>query len=153
MKQKLSYAVLAVFIISFFGFLSIIIPDTVSAQTARGFCCLDGKLTPSIAPKECQEKGGRFFTNLDEAKKMCKPVGCFCCINGELTEAPSPEACKEKKGVCYSNKDDAVKRCQKSCFCCINGQVNEIAQAACKARNGVCYTTKVDAVQRCQKPK
>ncbi len=153
MKKTLLYVAPAFIFICFLGFIAMMVPDTVSAQTATGgICCINGQLTKAT-PNDCQAKGGRFFTNEHEAAKVCEQSAkCYCCDNGVST-LTTLGTCRIKNNPCYKTKQEATSLCLPPCFCCINGAVSQVSQRACKDKSGVCYTSLNDAKQRCQKLK
>lgn len=153
MKKSLSYGALAFIFFCFLGFVTMIFPDMVNAQTANtGICCLNGQLS-KMPPNDCQTKGGRSFPNERDAARFCEQSAkCYCCDNGLLT-LTTLGICRMKGNPCYKTKQEATNLCVPPCYCCINGSVSQVTQKACKDKSGVCYTTLNDANQRCQKPK
>lgn len=136
---------MAIVFVSFFGILSIFVPDIVNGQLRQqvGLCCFEGKLMPNrVTPDQRHKSDGRPLADGPDAQKTCASLATCCCCTADFTTV----LCHAKKdGTCYKTKEEAANKCR--CFCCRDNKITVTTQENCKG--GTCYQTQDGAMNYC----
>lgn len=67
-------------------------------EDPQGWCCLEGKISPSFET-DCQESQGSFFKTRRQARRACAATRAGCCVDGVFQLDMSAEECARLEGV------------------------------------------------------
>jgi len=133
------------------------------AQTVApimGWCCQDGDVFEATV-NQCNQQGGRFFKNREEAEAYCGPKESkpehergYCCLDGEVFPA-TPEECEERRGRFFWTPEEAEEHCRgehpREGWCCREGDVFPASEAECADHGGRFFHSREAAEEFCHK--
>ena len=122
----------------------------LTTGTAKGYCCIDGKLSKS-RKKECLAEQGLFTTDAMKARRDCERMQGWCCVEGALEKA-TRDWCGKHDGTIYFDQVLAKRKCRPlQGYCCVDGNLAPSTKKACDKRDGRFDVNKAQATRECEK--
>ncbi|MGD2087817.1 MAG: hypothetical protein PVH61_16685 [Candidatus Aminicenantes bacterium] len=155
------------------GIITIAYPPPTFVQPQKGWCCSDGRISPSTR-EECRKRSGQFFSTREAAERQCRrerpgpeepkdrprpeePEEGWCCKDGRVFPA-AEEECRELRGHFFPSREQAEEYCQEERpqpmpeegWCCKDGRVFPAAEEECRELRGHFFPTREQAEEHCQ---
>jgi len=116
-----------------------------------GYCCLGGKVFPSVKD-DCLKRKGRFFTGKKAAENYCEAqTPGYCCLDGKVLSLKKSD-CLKRKGHFFTSKKTAATWCdaQTPGYCCLNGRIFQAIKGDCLKKQGKFFKDKQAAYKVCE---
>jgi hypothetical protein len=162
------------------GTITITYSTPKGKKPEQGWCCFDGKVSPTTR-EECRKRGGQFFSTREAAERQCRkkrpgpeepkdyprpeePEQGWCCKDGEIFPA-TEEECRERRGHFFPHREEAERHCREERphpeehprpdepeqgWCCKDGEIFPTNEEECRERRGHFFPTREEAEEHCR---